>query len=218
MVATGLLSTLLLGALAGTAYGQSALSCSATDLECLAKASQYIIMGTVVSTTEAAMSSSNYNATIQASCVYGSWSNPISKTLSGTESMLVTSFGSPRPECPASAGATAQVGESQIWFVAVANTAETASTAFYTVVDICVGGVPATQANLQTLSNLLETYPTHKVLKGTNCSLPVGTAQATPSGTSNNPSLPNSAPAAFSASALTAMLGAGALALAGFMF
>ncbi|KAI9091245.1 hypothetical protein DFS34DRAFT_584595 [Phlyctochytrium arcticum] len=159
--------------------------CLPNQIDCLMTKSQYTILGTVVSnnmndTTTAVRplpSSTNYNATIMVNCVYSSFSNNkgTGAGLAG-QAITVTGFGNPRPSCPQSLGAVAEPGQSSIFFVYVSSMVAAGNIPLFTVFNPCGGGIPFSDTNLQTLSNILQKNPANAITgvnRGSaNCTLP----------------------------------------------
>ncbi len=81
-------------------HAQSAPNCPApVQIECLASQAQFTVLGSITETnlqTSTLASQINYNATMALSCVYASFSNPVSNLISGGRSYLTTGWGNPK--------------------------------------------------------------------------------------------------------------------------
>ncbi|KAJ3268260.1 hypothetical protein HDV01_003234 [Terramyces sp. JEL0728] len=161
------------------------------DNTCLIKNAQYTFVGRVTSNTiTSGGSSSNYNATLAVSCMYASFSSPPSSGagLVGN-TITITGWGVPNPKCPNGLGAAANVGDTNIYFINVAQrpqAGQSAQNIIYAVQDICVGGIPFNQANLQTVSNVLAANPGNAITGSTmgsdpSCTLPKADASVSSS-------------------------------------
>ena len=164
-----MLSFIPLVFLAASANAQGA--CGYTDVACLAKAAQYTIVGTVVTSglNSPGASPYNYYATINVQCVLSSFSNPV---LSGSglvgQNITVANFGTNIKDCPPGAGSTAVVGFPFFYFIDIAVPAaygSSPSTALFEVQDICAGGVGYSNDKLQAISNLLASNPSNAISK-----------------------------------------------------
>ena len=144
------------------------------ELGCVVKNSQYTIQGTVVSNDQASWPpGSSYNATIKVNCVYAS-NDPKLSTGAGLigQDIFVENFGA-ASSCPRSIS-EATVNATRIFHVFVR---AIAPTRVYSVVDICSGGRPNTQENLQALSKYLTENAQYAISSGNRgpvgtCSLP----------------------------------------------
>ncbi|KAJ3260864.1 hypothetical protein HK103_007427 [Boothiomyces macroporosus] len=166
------------------------------DNACLVKNAQYTFVGTVTSNTiSSGGSASNYNATLSVRCMFASFSSPPSsgEGLVGN-TITVTGWGVPNPKCPNGLGAAANVQDTNIYFINVAQrpqAGQSAQNIIYAVQDICVGGIPFNQANLQTISDVLAQNPGNAITgaaAGTDaaCTLPKSSVSSSSSTTGSS--------------------------------
>ncbi|KAI8826895.1 uncharacterized protein EV422DRAFT_490291, partial [Fimicolochytrium jonesii] len=150
-------------------------SCGTTgDPTCLITTAQYTVLGTVISNNANTTGSpTNYNATIDVSCVYASFgvSQGVGAGLADAK-VLVSGFGDPYPGCPNNLGASAPVNQTEIFFIYVANRVGQNATPFYTIFNPCGGGLSNSTGNLEAIRSTLEKNPKNSVLKGSQCALP----------------------------------------------
>ncbi|KAJ3347165.1 hypothetical protein HDU91_006838 [Kappamyces sp. JEL0680] len=158
--------------------------------ECLIENAQYTVVGTITSTNlgTPGTSSALYSAQMAISCVWASFSTPVSDGLGLVNQVInVTNW----VGCPNGSGATANVNDSQIYLIYVAKAAprgEPPANALFSVFSPCTGGIAL--SNNGVVAQVLANNPSNAISaanRGTNafCTLPTVT---TSSGSSSSTS------------------------------
>ena len=164
-----------------------ASSCAADiyNVQSIMTNAQYTVLAQAVSNDIGSTGTqSNYTAILDILCVYGSFSNPVSngKGLAGQQ-ITVRNWGDPSPGCPPQHPGSDANG-TQIYFIHVLNPVpgDDQSMAIFGVQDHCYGGIANTDANIQTVSNILQEHPSNAIpsqYMGKNCTLPVASVPST---------------------------------------
>ncbi|KAJ3260865.1 hypothetical protein HK103_007428 [Boothiomyces macroporosus] len=154
---------LLLSNALGQLYG-----CEQTSdpVACFIKNSQYTVVGTVLSTDVGTPfgNPTNYGAKIAIRCMYASFTVPPS---SGDgivgNTVSVTGFGTPNGQCGTNInpGATANVGDTKIYFLYVATTQSGVAPKqmTYSLQNPCTGGIPFSVSNMYKIGDILASNP-----------------------------------------------------------
>lgn len=173
-------SLVLLSSAAHFVAAQSANCGFPPNMECMIQASQYTVVGTVVSNTRNSTGTpQNYNATIAIRCNFAS-NGATGNTGADVQgqTVLVTSFGSRTNRCPQGSSSEATVGETRIFFIHVSTfRPRNGEARFYSIVDVCVGGLPFNEDNLKKIASFLKANPKNAIsdsFKGpaSECTLP----------------------------------------------